>query len=125
MDVTPEIPEGRQVIEAYGGKGFRITGEVYRGSVLVFPERTLPWPVGDFAELTADSLEPVRRAGAQVELLLIGCGERMQLVSKELRGSIREAGIVIDAMGTGAACRTYNVLMAEDRRVAAALIAVD
>jgi uncharacterized protein len=64
-------------------------------------------------------------AGAEVDLLLIGCGRRMALVPPALRQTVRDGGVVIDSMDTGAACRTYNVLLAEDRRVAAALIAVD
>lgn len=123
MDVTPDIPEGRQIIQGYGDLRFRITNEVYEGSVLVFPDRTLAWPVQSFEQVTAESLEPVR-AAAEVEVLLLGCGTRMQLVPQALRAPLREAGVVIEPMDTGAACRTYNVLMAEERRVAAALIAV-
>jgi uncharacterized protein len=124
MDVTPDIPEGRQIIQAYGGGGFRIADAAYSGSVLVFPERTVAWAVTDFSELTAESLEPVTRAAAELDLLLIGCGARMELLSKALHADIREAGLGIDTMDTGAACRTFNVLLAEERRVAAALIAV-
>lgn len=124
MDVTPLIPEGRQFIEAYGDHHFRIAGEVYESSVLVFPDRTLSWPVTDIAELTIESLEPVRAAAGDIDLLLLGCGKRMQLVTRTLRDPLREKGIVVEPMDTGAACRTYNVLLAEERRVAAALIAV-
>lgn len=124
MDVTPEIPEGRQIIQSYGGGGFRIADAAYSGSVLVFPERTVGWGVADFAELTAESLEPVTRAAAELDLLLIGCGPRMQLLSKALHTDIRGTGLGIDTMDTGAACRTFNVLLAEERRVAAALIAI-
>jgi len=59
-----------------------------------------------------------------VEVLLIGCGPRMVLLPSALRRQIREAGIGMDAMDTGAACRTYNVLISEGRRAAAALIPV-
>ncbi len=125
MDVTPQIPEGRQVIETYGDGRFRISGVVYEGSVLVFPDRALAWPVARFEELSAESLEEIAAAGEAVEVLLLGCGPQMNLVPKEIREPLRKAGVVIDAMDTGAAARTYNVLMAEDRRVAAALIAVE
>ena len=57
-----------------------------------------------------------------VEFLVIGCGARAMLVPPALRQELRDAGLRLDAMDTGAACRTYNVLLAEDRRVAAALI---
>jgi uncharacterized protein len=126
VDVTPLVPAGRQIIESYGDGRFRVSGTVFAGSILVFAERTVAWPVTDFAALTASSLEPLRAAGLAglVDVVLLGCGARMGLVAEPLRGSLRAAGIVLEAMDTGAACRTYNVLAAEGRRVAAALIAV-
>lgn len=124
MDVTPTVPEGKQVVEGYGDGRFRITGEVYEGSVIVFPERTVAWPVTAFAEMTVASLSEVTDGGNDIDLLLLGCGPKMQLVTKAFRQPVREAGVVIEPMDTGAACRTFNVLMAEERRVAAALIAV-
>ena len=76
--------------------------------------------------MSAGDLQPVGAAGqaGSVELLLIGTGARMSQIDRELRQTLRADGVVIEAMDTGAACRTYNVLMAEGRRVAAALIAV-
>ena len=126
MDLTPLVPAGRQIIESYGDLRFRVTGTLHQGSILVFPNKTLAWIVGDIAALSVESLAAIRTAGTegQVDLLLIGCGARLALIPKELRASLRAAGVVIEAMDTGAACRTYNVLAAEGRRVAAALIAV-
>jgi uncharacterized protein len=123
MDVTPLIPIGRQYIEGYGGGRFRISGVVHDGAVLVLRERTVAWPVVDLAGVTADSLAPVIEAG-DVTVLLLGCGRRMALVPAALRERMRAAGIVIEPMDTGGACRTYNVLLAEDRQVAAALLPV-
>ena len=124
MDVTPLIPAGRKVIDAYGDGGFRISGERFAGSVLLFPDRVLPWSARAFAELDRAALGPFVGTTPPVEILLIGCGARMELVPPRLRQELRGLGLVIDAMDTGAACRTYNVLLAEERRVAAALIAV-
>ena len=121
MDVTPLIPADRQVIDSYGPSGFHVSGTAYEGAILVFPDATEPWPVRTLAEVTAASLAPVTARGT-VEILLLGTGQRMQPVPPPLRRALREAGIVVDAMDTGAACRTYNVLLAEDRRVAAALL---
>ncbi len=123
MDVTPIIPSGRQVIESYGSSGFRVTGVAYRSSILVFPDETVSWAVTDMADVTFDALRPVVERGG-VEILLLGCGARMAPPPIALRQALRAAGIVVDAMDTGAACRTYNVLLAEERRVAAALLAV-
>jgi uncharacterized protein len=121
MDVTPLIPADRQVIDSYGAGGFHVSGAAYTGAILVFPDGTQPWPVTELAEVTAESLRPVVEHG-HIEILLLGCGRRMQPVQSALRQALRQAGIVVDAMDTGAACRTYNVLLAEDRRVAAALL---
>lgn len=126
MDVTPLIPAGRQIIESYGAHRFRVGGQLFESSIIVFPERTLAWAPGNASEITLASLDEVVRAGVagQVDVLLIGCGVRMVMLPAELRRGLREAGVVTEPMDTGAACRTYNVLMAEGRKVAAALIAV-
>ena len=121
MDVTPVIPAGRQVLESYGASGFRVSGTFYGGSILVFPDMTLDWPVGGIGEASVERFAPVMAHGG-IEILLLGCGRRMVLVPSALRRALRAGGIVMDAMDTGAACRTYNVLLAEERRVAAALI---
>ena len=125
MDVTPLIPQGRQVIESYGNGGFRVTGENFRGSILVLPEWSAAWPPACIEELDLASLEPVLAAEPPVEVLLIGCGRAMAFIDPDLRATVRARGVALEPMDTGAACRTYNVLMAEDRRVAAALIAVE
>ncbi|HZT51084.1 MAG TPA: Mth938-like domain-containing protein [Stellaceae bacterium] len=122
MEVTPLIAGDRQVIESYGASSFRVSGIAYEGAILVFPDATLRWAeAARCEELGRLSLEPVIERGG-VEILLIGCGRRMAPLPGELRRRLREAGIVADTMDTGAACRTYNVLLAEDRRVAAALL---
>jgi uncharacterized protein len=126
LDLTPLIPSGRQIVESYGEGRFRVTGQIYETAILVFPERTLAWPVIRFADASLENLAPVLAAGAEghVELLLLGQGSQMQVVPPALRQGLRAAGVVMEPMDTGAACRTYNVLMAEGRRVAAALIPV-
>ena len=121
MDVTPIIPADRQVIDSYGASGFHVSGAAYQGAILVFPDRTERWSVSALNEVTAESLRPVIEHG-DIQVLLLGCGRRMQPAPPALRQALRSAGIVVDAMDTGAACRTYNVLLAEDRRVAAALL---
>jgi uncharacterized protein len=121
VDVTPLIPADRQVIDSYGAAGFHVSGAAYEGAILVFPDRTQPWAVTALAEVTVESLAPVIAHG-NVEILLLGCGRRMQPASRALRQALRAAGIVVDTMDTGAACRTYNILLSEERRVAAALL---
>ncbi|HJU19142.1 MAG TPA: Mth938-like domain-containing protein [Stellaceae bacterium] len=124
MDLIPLTPPGRQIIERYAASGFRISGVIHRGPVLVFPDCTLAWTVTSAAALSAESLQPVAEHGG-VQILLIGLGQGGGIVPDPVRAALRAAGIAIEAMGTGAACRTYNVLIAEDRRVAAALLPAD
>ncbi len=88
-------------------------------------ERSLAWPVATIEEISLDSLAPVTAVAAAIEILLIGCGPRLARVPEDLRQALREAGVAVEPMDTGAACRTYNLLTAEDRPVAAALIAVE
>ena len=127
MDLTPTNPVGRQQIEAYGEGGFRISGVRWRGSVLVFRDETIAWPVNAFADIETVHLTPIIEAvgaDSSIEILLLGCGQQMAIVDPRLRARLRDSGIGIEPMDTGAACRTFNVLVNEDRKVAAALIAI-
>jgi uncharacterized protein len=124
LDITPRVPAGRQLIEVYRPGGFRIAGVQHAGSVLVLPERTLRWEVAAPAQISAASLAPIARATPAIQLLIIGLGARFAPLPAALRDALRGHGITIEAMATDAACRTYNVLLTEDRRVAAALIAL-
>ena len=122
MDLTPLVPAGRQVIERYAASGFRVSGVIYRGPVLVFPDRTVPWDAASAADVTWESLAPVVEHGG-VEILLLGLGRSTSAGARRSCATRCAApGSRSSAMDTGAACRTYNVLVAEDRRVAAALI---
>lgn len=129
MDITPLIPEDRQVIDSYGPGRFQIAGVAYAGPVLVFPNAVLNWDVADaedaFSAFDPSSLGAVAAANPAIEVLLLGTGTRTEFVRPSLKASIKQSiGLVPDAMETGAACRTYNILLAEGRRVAAALLPV-
>jgi uncharacterized protein len=121
MDLTPLVPAGRQIIERYAPSGFRVTGVIYHGPVLVFPARTLPWDAALGSAVTWESLAPVIEHGG-IRILLLGLGRATGPAPGALRTALRAAGIALEPMDTGAACRTYNVLVSEGRRVAAALI---
>jgi uncharacterized protein len=120
LDVTPLLAKDRQVIESYGASGFRVSGHSYAGAILVLPQSTRSLAVTAIADISAATLAPI--VGAGIQILLLGCGRHMQPVPPALRQDLRAHGVLVDAMDTGAACRTYNVLLAEDRRVAAALL---
>ena len=102
-----------------------ITGERHDGSVLVFTQKIVTFDARTWSDLTLIHLQAIIEMVPRVELLLMGCGPSIRQLSMEHRTALREAGIGVELMDTGAACRTYNVLMAEGRRVAAALIALD
>ena len=122
VEITEPDPRGLQVIQGYGAGGFRVSDREWRGAVLVLPDRTLCWAATALAELTPESFAPVQEADPPVELLIIGTGPRMALLPGDLRRALKALGLAIETMDTGAACRTYNVLLSEERRVAAALL---
>jgi uncharacterized protein len=117
-------PRQRKVINGYGDGGFRIAGERVEGSVIVFPQRFMAWPVADAASLQAHDLAPLIASAGEIDILLLGCGSGAPVFDAALRDLLREHRISVDAMDTGAACRTYNILLTESRAIAAALIAV-
>ena len=117
------------MIDAYGDGRFRIGGQVHTGSILLAPDRVLPWGATTLAEFSPqqifDQISPLLiPAEKRPEILLLGCGVRFELIPPATRVLFKERGVSLEPMDTGAACRTYNVLVAEDRLVAAALIAV-
>ena len=122
--LDPVTAPNRLFIDGYGNGGFRIAGEFHRGSHFILPDRAIAWPVSAFEEAGAASFAPLIEAAGEAELLLIGMGARMQPVPAAIRDICRAAGLTVEPMDTGAAARTYNILLAEDRRVAAALIAI-
>lgn len=120
MDVTPLIPQGRQIIQSYGGGAFKINGRLYHSPVMVLPEQVIEWNVGD--AIGAQSFAQAADMADDLDVVLLGTGSQMEFVPPAIRGALKDKGVTIDVMDTGAACRTYNVLMAEGRRVAALLI---
>ncbi len=124
MQIIETGAGGRPLVEAYGPGGFRIDGRRTEGSVLILPDQAIDWSVFRFEDLTLDSFAPVIEVAQQVEILLLGCGPATQLPDRAMRDGLRGHGISLEPMDTGAACRTFNVLVAEARPVAAALIAL-
>lgn len=125
LDINPVVPENRQLIQSYGDGRFKVTGEVYESSILVFPDRTEEWTVTASTDISVGKLGGIVAAKDAVDILLVGCGPTFAAMPKGLRAELKEHGIVLEWMDTGAACRTFNVLVAEERRVAAAIIAVE
>jgi uncharacterized protein len=116
---------GRAPIEAYGNGGFRFADMSHRGSILALPSGIEAWPVRGPEEITPATLERVIGAAPAIEIMLVGTGDTLAPISREARIALEDAGLVPELMATGAAVRTYNVLLSEQRAVAAALVAVD
>lgn len=112
-------------IDAYGNSGFRFADMSHRGSLLCLPTGMHAWPVTTPAEITLETLAPVLAAADRIDVLMIGLGHDIAGISPTIRDALRAHGIIVEAITTGSAVRTYNVLLAEERAVAAALIAVD
>ncbi len=115
---------GRAPIDAYGNGGFRFADMSHRGSILCLPDGIHSWDVESAGDLNLDAFAPVLAQAEKVEILLCGMGREISPLMPLWREAFREHGIKADPMTTGAAVRTFNVLLSEGRAVAAALIAV-
>jgi len=138
---TPPAPQGRQVqdaaasaiiipdqgpglrVDSYGPGRFRIGGQTWNGPVIILPDRVIPWlpekPDDPFSE---NALAPLLDVSPPPEVVIIGCGAVMRPLPGPLAQVFRSRGIALDSMATAAACRSYNILLAEDRFAAAALL---
>lgn len=125
VDLTDERPPDTSYIDGYGPEGFRIGGKLHAGPILLASGLIAPWAVSGLADATAASLDPLLDPKIALELLVVGCGLRLMPPPKALGAALRERGIGLEPMDTGAACRTYNLLLIEGRKVAAALLPLD
>ena len=127
MSGNPEAPHlpHQAPIEAYGSGGFRFAGMSHRGSILSLPSGIWAWPVARVQDIDGTALAAVFAEAAAIEMFLLGTGRDPWVLPDALRWIFRDHRIGAEVMLTGAAVRTYNIVLAEGRRVAAGLIAVD
>jgi uncharacterized protein len=121
---SPHLPQAAE-IEAYGRGGFRFAGMSHRGSLLCLPDGIWPSAVTTPQEIDERALALVLAAEPRIDHCLIGTGLDPWLLPKDLAARFAERGIAVETMTTGAAVRTYNILIAERRRIAALLIAIE
>jgi uncharacterized protein len=121
---APHLPR-QALIDAHGGGGFRFAGMSHRGSLLCLPDGIWAWPVAAPAAITEAALARVFAQANDLDFFIVGTGEAPWIVPAALRQRFRDAHISADTMTTGPAVRTYNVMLMENRRVGAGLIAVD
>jgi uncharacterized protein len=114
---------GRAPIDAYGNGGFRFADMSHRGAILCLPSGVYAWEPS--TPLNAASFAPAFAEKDDLNILLLGTGATQVFPARDLRRAFADAGIGLEAMNTGAACRTYNILLAEGRSVGAALLPVD
>ena len=127
MDITPLIRDGQQVIGTYSNGFFKVNGKTYNSAILVTSEKTDIWDIGeitDVSELKVQHFSVFIEQSQDIDVVLLGSGKDMAFISPELKSELKSLGLNIDIMPTGAACRTYNVLMAEGRRVVCSLLPV-
>jgi uncharacterized protein len=120
---APHLPRSAP-IEAYGKGGFAFADMSHRGSLLCLPDAIWAWPVASPAQIDKASLARVFAAAGSIDTLIIGTGKEVWLPPSDLRDALRAVRVVLDTMQTGPAITTYNIMLGERRRVAAALIAV-
>ena len=121
MDITPLISKDKNVINSYGPDGFKINQTIYQNTVLLTPDQLI--------EIKVDSVELIdwnilgKMIDLELEIILIGTGKIHKKISNRLKNEIKaiHPEATINEMTSSAACRTYNILISEDRKVATIL----
>ena len=124
QDITPKIAEGRKQLEAYGDGGFRVNGQKYGGSIVISPFFVESLNVEEISQVKEEDISKLISEQKDIEFLLVGSGEVSDFLLPEIERKLKENNIIIEYMATGAAARTYNILLSEERKFAAILIAV-
>ena len=123
MDLSSSIVFNKNKIESYGDRRFKINGKSFSGSVIVSDKATVNWSVSSINEIKLQDFNDIISNYDNLRTLLIGTGKYNQFPDRELIKNISEINLRLEFMDTGSACRTFNVLIEENRDVVAALIA--
>ena len=120
MKLHASTPSAYNTIHAYGEGYVMVNGQRYEASLIVMPDQVLPWDASEFSKLTAEHFEKLK--DLPLEILILGTGPRQRFPHPSLTAPLAAARIGVEVMDLKAACRTYNILVAEERKVAAALL---
>ena len=120
MKLHASAPSGAQVVTAYGDDYVAVNGVRHEQSIVVLPDRVQPWAARSFESLTEADFAELLQAGA--DILILGTGAKQRFPHPRLTAPLARSGIGLEVMSLHAACRTYNILVAEERKVAAALL---
>ena len=113
-------PTGLNTISGYGEGYIAVNGRRYDSNLVVLPEKLIPWAVKGYDRLSATDFEFLKNLDA--DIVLLGTGARQRFPHPRLTAPLAQAGVGLEVMDVQAACRTYNILVAEERKVAAALL---
>lgn len=123
MKIHLESGAGQNLIRAYAADSITINNKAYARSLIVTPAQVTDWPPASFDDLVAQHFEMI--AGLSPEVVILGTGAKLRFPAPSLTRALVEANVGLEVMDTGAACRTYNILMSDGRRVAAALLMIE
>ena len=124
ITITQNKEDELLLIEGYGGGGFRVKERKFDGGMWIYEDAFHPHSVTDVKDLTIDHFDPLLKFESKPEIILVGTGEKMALLPSEVRRAAQEKGLVLEMMDTGAAARTYNILLIEGRQVACFMVAI-
>jgi uncharacterized protein len=119
MDITPVVAKSKQLITGYGKGGFKINQEWVEGSLLVLPDRYVAWPCENYSSDPVEAFMRILPEIKAIELLIVGLDPSFPRPPDLFRQALRDLKISLEIMNTGAACRTYSVLLSEERKVGA------
>lgn len=122
MESERVVPDGRAFVQGYDADGFRIAGRQFRAPVIIVGRDVITLDGAGAGAVTLEALAPLRAAEPPVEILVFGQGAAADMLDPAFRAGLKEWGIVVEAMTTPAACRTFNLLAGENRNVAAVLV---
>lgn len=124
QDITPQIPDNYNQLDSYGGGKFKINDKYFENSIIIAPTFLSELEVKEISEVKPESLNLIIENKEKIEFLIIGSGEASDFLSADAEKTLKNEGIIIEYMTTGAAARTYNILLSEGRKFAAILIVV-
>lgn len=120
LKLHADPPSALNTVTAYGPGFIEVNKERHASSLVLAPDRLAPWPVTEFEALAPEHFDAL--LALSPELVILGTGARQRFPQPQLARALLAAGIGVEAMDSAAACRTYNILMAEGRRVVAAVL---
>ena len=122
MDITPLVKSNLNIIQSYEGGVFKVSGKRFESSIIVTAIDISDFPKQNVEDLKEEDFDPILKMKDDFDVFLLGTGKIQSFLKPELSRALKQKGLHLEIMDTGAACRTYNVLLAEGRRVMVILL---